>query len=116
MSESNEISLTTICHGAVPEIFERELRDVLANILDPNTSAEKSRKITLTFVVKPLEDRSGGSVEFSCRATLQPVRVTKSQLFLSRHTGQLKAYAVDQRQIALFNGGEASPSVVQVVK
>lgn len=115
MSEPNEISLTTICHGAVPEIFERELRDVMANILDPNTSPEKMRKITLTFMIKPLEDRSGAAVEFSCRATLQPVKVTKSQLFLSRHTGQLKAYAVDQRQIALFNGGEVS-SPVQAVK
>ena len=77
MAEQNEISLTTICHGAVPEIFERELRDVMANILDPNTSAEKTRKLTLTFMIKPLEDRSGAAVEFSCRATLQPVKVTK---------------------------------------
>lgn len=45
---------------------------------------------------------------------LQPVRVAKSQVFLSRHSGQLKAYAADTRQVALF--GDVEEKTISVVK
>lgn len=102
MMESTEISLSTICGGAVPEVFERELREVLRNIHDPNTVAEKVRTLTIKFSFKPTEDRSQAVIEFSCKPSLQPVKVVKGQFFLSRHSGQLKAYAVDMKQGALF--------------
>lgn len=107
--EQSAVSLQTICDGGVPEVFERELREVLTNIADPNTQPDKTRTITLKFTFKPSEDRQLMVVDFICRASLQPVKIRKSQLFLSRHTGFLKAYASDQRQAALF-GPEAEPS------
>lgn len=114
LHEPESITITNICHGGVPEVFERELREVLANIADPNTHAESARSLTLKFVFKPHEDRSGAHVAFACRASLQPVRVSKSQLFLSRHTGQLKAYAADHRQEVLFGTDGSGP--VKAVK
>lgn len=114
MSEPESITITTICNGGVPEVFERELREVLANIADPNTAAESTRGITLKFVFKPHEDRSGAHVSFSCKPSLQPVRIAKSQMFLSRHSGQLKAYAADQRQVAMF--GPEDTKTVSIVK
>lgn len=113
--EQTEISLTTICHGAVPEVFEREFRELLRNIHDPNTVAEKVRTLTIKFAVKPSEDRSQAVVDFSCKASLQPVKVVKGQFFLSRHTGQLKAYAVDLKQGALF-GEEGPDKTINLVK
>jgi hypothetical protein len=114
--EPESISLQSICGGGVPEVFERELKDVLANIADPNTAAERPRTITMKFTFKPLEDRSGAQVDFTCRASLQPVKMVKSQLFLSRHTGQLKAYSADQRQVAMFGPDLESPGPITVVK
>ena len=111
--EAQEISLTTICEGAVPEVFARELKEVLANIADPNTDPERARGLTLKFTIKPYEDRSGAQVSFTCKPTLQPVEVAKSPVFLSRHSGALKAYTVDQRQVALF-GEETKPNVTKV--
>lgn len=111
--EMGEISLTTICDGAVPEVFARELKEVLANITDPNTDPERPRGLTIKFLFKPLSDRSGAQVSFTCKPMLQPVEVAKSPVFLSRHTGQLKAYSVDQRQQALFGG---TPAPVAAVK
>ncbi len=112
--EMESLTLATICHGGVPEVFERELREVLANIADPNTVPEKTRTMTLKFVFKPTEDRTQSEIYFSCKSALQPVKVVKSQAFLSRHTGQLKAYAVDMRQGALF--GEEPAATVNLVK
>lgn len=112
--ETHEISLTTICDGGVPEVFAREFKEVLANILDPNTDPERARGLTLKFTIKPYEDRTGAQVSFTCKSTLQPVAVAKSTVFLSRHTGALKAYTVDQRQGALFGTEEKAPPVTAV--
>ena len=115
-SEPNVITITTICNGGVPEVFERELREVLANIADPNTEADKTRGLTLKFTFKPLEDRSGAIVSFSCRPVLQPVKVATSPVFLSRHSGQLQAYALDHRQVSMFGGDESPNKTVAIVK
>lgn len=114
--EPETISLATICHGSVPEIFERELNEVLKNIADTNTAPEKARSITLKFTVKPTEDRSGADIDFSCRSSLQPVKLVKSRMFLSRHTGLLKAYAQDQRQVQMFAGDMDPKQSIQAVK
>ena len=114
--DSTEISLTTICQGAVPEVFEREFRELLRNISDPNTVAEKVRTITIKFCVKPTEDRSQAAIDFTCKASLQPVKVVKGQFFLSRHTGQLKAYAVDMKQGALFPNEQDIKQPMRVVE
>lgn len=114
--ESTEISLTTICGGAVPEVFEREFRELLRNIHDPNTVAEKVRTLTIKFTVKPTEDRSQAAVDFTCKPSLQPVKVVKGQFFLSRHSGQLKAYSVDMRQGALFTNESEAKQPMRVVE
>lgn len=116
MADEQEISLATICGGGVPEVFQRELQEILKNIADPNTAAERPRTLTLKFTFKPTEDRSQSVIDFSCRASLQPVKMVKSQLFLSRHTGALRAYAVDARQVALFGPEEKPSSSINLVK
>lgn len=114
--EPETISIATICHGSVPEIFAREFAEVLKNIVDPNTAPDKVRTITLKFSIKPTEDRSGADLDFSCRSSLQPVKLVKSRMFLSRHSGLLQAYAHDHRQTAMFPGEEESKATMQVVK
>jgi|CXWL01.1.fsa_nt_gi hypothetical protein len=118
MSESdpNAITITTICNGGVPDVFARELAGVLANIADPNTEAGTTRGLTLKFTFKPLDDRSGAIVSFSCRPVLQPVKVATSPVFLSRHSGQLQAYALDHRQVSLFGGADAEKKPMSIVK
>jgi len=114
--EHEAITITTICNGGVPEVFERELREVLANIADPNTEASKSRGLTLRFVFKPLDDRSGAVVSFACKSILQPVKVATSPVFLSRHSGELKAYSLDTRQVSMFAGADETSKGITVVK
>lgn len=116
MNEPQEISISTVCNGGVPEVFERGLREVLANITDPSTEASKARGITLKFTITPTDDRLSATVAFTCRSVLQPVQVARSPLFLSRHSGELKAYALDQRQIDLFGGQTQKTPTVTISK
>lgn len=103
------ITLTSICNGAVPEVFEREVAEVYANIHDVNTDPQKSRKLTIEFTFKPLSDRSSADVSFICKKTLVSVAAVKSRVFFSPQNGELKAYGYDLRQGQLFTG-ESSPS------
>lgn len=115
-TDSNAITITTICNRGVPEVFARELAEALANIADPNTDASTTRGLTLKFTFKPLDDRSGAIVSFSCRPVLQPVKVATNPVFLSRHSGQLQAYALDHRQVSMFGGADADGKSISIVK
>lgn len=113
MQEPMPLSLNTICEGQIPTVFTRELREVLDNIADPNTAASKTRTITLTLNLKPLDDRSGAVMSFTCKSKLVPVSVAASTCFLSRHTGRLEAYGMDTRQGVLFGQSpESAPAPI----
>lgn len=114
--EPQPVSLVTICGGAAAEVFEREFAEVLKNIDDPNTAPEANRKITLQFDIKPMPDRSGASVTFSCGSKLAPVAIVKSTLFLHRDGGALKAYSADVRQQTIFGGEDKPPKLVVLDK
>ena len=65
-------SLDALAHGAVAERFGAELDRVLLNILDPNTKATATRKITLTIALKPDGTRSVVAIIVDAKSALAP--------------------------------------------
>jgi hypothetical protein len=106
--DAQELTLLTICKGAVPEIFAHELMKVVANIADPNTSATKPRKVTMEFVIQPFPDRSGASVSLTCKATLGSLDASgvTGSIYLAKRDGKYTAFSRDLRQEMLFSGEE----------
>lgn len=96
------MNIGNICGGAVPEVFERELAELLKNVSDPNTDAEKVRSISLEFKFKPLADRSMAVVEFSVKNKLANVETVVGNVFFSKQGGAVRAFTRDPRQTALF--------------
>lgn len=92
------VSLSNICGGAVEEIFQRELKNVLENIADVNTDAEAKRKIIFEFAVIPFEDRSGAQVEFACSSKLVPTERVKGTMFLAHRGPNIIAVPHDPKQ------------------
>lgn len=84
MDQSESVSLSNLCGGAIEEVFQKEWAAVLANIADVNTNPEAKRKLTLEFTIKPFEDRSGAQVTFSCKSKTVPVEEVKGTVFLQR--------------------------------
>lgn len=97
-----ELSIENICGGAVGEVFDREVIGVLENIADINTDEKAKRTITLKFTFTPYNDRSGAEVECAVVAKTAPTESVKGNVFFSKATGRLKAYARDPRQDRLF--------------
>lgn len=52
-----KMTLSNIGKGALAELFDRELQDVLANIRDPNSDIKKSSLITVKIAIEPDENR-----------------------------------------------------------
>ena len=50
------VSLAELCGGEAVELFNRRLAEVMSNIMDPNTPAKTTRKITLELTLKPNEN------------------------------------------------------------
>lgn len=96
------ISISSICGGAIPEVFERVLQEVLDNITDPNTSDMKARAINIQLTFKPMAGRTGAEIAFQCSSKLSPVAAIKSSVFLAKQDGTLRAFARDVNQQVMF--------------
>ena len=103
--DAKELDLLTICKGTVPEIFAHEMHKVISNIADPNTSAKKPRKVTMEFTFMPFPDRSGASVDLSCKATLGNLDASgvSGSIYIAKRDGKYTAFSRDLRQELLFD-------------
>lgn len=63
MDERQEKSILEMGRGAIMERADYEMRAMIRNILDPNTSAKAARKLNITLTFKPGDDRQTIVVE-----------------------------------------------------
>ena len=80
----NKLNLAEMAQGAFMEQFHRELGEVLANIVDPNTDPKKARKITLSMTLKSDENREVVTVETQSKSTLVPPKPLGTTIIIDR--------------------------------
>lgn len=102
-AKKEAITITNICGGSVEDIFQREWRAVMANVVDINTPPDAKRKITLEFTISPFGDRSGAIVTFACKSKTMPVEEVTGQIFLYHEGASLVAVPHDPKQARLFD-------------
>ncbi|GKX29041.1 hypothetical protein SH1V18_15210 [Vallitalea longa] len=95
MSNINEIdcfNIAKMAQGALIEQFDAEFEKVLDNIADPNTPAEKARKIQIVLSLKPSSSRRTANIEFQTKSTLVPADKLKTEIAIGRDSdGRLVA-------------------------
>jgi hypothetical protein len=79
-----KVELQTIQNGAVIEMFDEELRKVLANIQDENTVPNQERSITIKIAIKPDKTRRTGEVKVQASSTLAKIKPTESFMFFDK--------------------------------
>jgi hypothetical protein len=108
MSSVPKADLISICRGAAMELFQSALTQVNNNIKDPNTSADKKRKIVLSFEFAPYIDRSGGNVTVKVETKLSSHQGVDGSFYLRKTGAIVEAFTQDDRQMGIFDGeGEA---------
>lgn len=108
--EHGQITLTNIGPGVAEELFLQELKKVLINCLDINTSARKVRTITLKVSLKPNEDRNECDIYVDVNSSIAPSKPYISRATIGREGG--KIVAVEYRkptQLPLFGCNEEEP-------
>lgn len=75
--------LDALMSGALQERFGSALREVLANVRDPNTSATVKRSITLTITIAPSAGRDVAEMSVQTKTKLAPPDAASSTIYLA---------------------------------
>ena len=105
-----KVTLETLHHGAVLDLFNAEYEKMLSNISDENTSPTAVRSITIKIEVKPSKTRREAAVAISASSRLAPMKPAETAVFFDLdETGSLAAYEDNPEQMPLdFKGGKTN--------
>lgn len=86
------LNLSKLASGGVQEIFDMEIEKLLDNIQDPNTEADKPRKLTLTLTLVPDESRELIKLDSQIKLALAPTKsVTTNLISGTNINGEVEA-------------------------
>lgn len=83
MEKDVRSSLLQMAKGAIQERVDYEVSRVVDNILDMNTEAKCKRKIVLTLIMIPDENRQVVQIEASAKSALAPVTPVGTSLVIT---------------------------------
>lgn len=97
------VTLASIGNGAALELFDHELKRVIANIGDPNTTAKTKRAINIKVVIQPDEDRGIGFATVEVTSKLAGVKPVSSTMYFGKKDGELVAVQNNFSQPGIFD-------------
>ena len=83
---SDYTSILQMARGAIQERTDYEMARILENIVDPNTKSTGPRKLVLTMIFRPDDERQIVDVTVSAKSTLQPTSPVKTSLYITEDT------------------------------
>lgn len=108
----DKLSFSTLAGGGVEEKLQYALKEVAANIADPNTDAKKARSITMKITLKPNESRQIANAEIDVKTSLvSPMGISTTLLIDRDEKGQAVAsemYGKDPNQGVMFDDGKVT--------
>lgn len=119
--ETIKKSILEMARGAFLERVDYEMVKVLDNILDANTVADKKRKLTVSIVFTPDNDRQNIGVAFECKSTLVPAAPAVTSLYVAGEntTGEIQVVEMVPQvpgQMSLDGQEQEAPATLKLVK
>jgi len=110
------VSLDTIAGGAAGERFQEAMKEIIENLLDPNTDDDSIRKIKMTFKFKPTSDAAGKlHVSIETRTELAPPIGVESVVWVGKEKGAAVGYEQNFKQQNLpFNQEEPERKITLI--
>lgn len=108
--EPINFNLSEVAEGGVQIKLNRALKEVAANILNPNTEAKKKRKVTLTITVSPNDKRDAADTVIEVKTSPAPEVGVASTMLLGMdskgqpHVNELKSGVRGQEYIDTETG------------
>lgn len=119
--ETIKKSILEMARGAFLKRVDYEMVKVLDNILDANTVADKKRKLTVSIVFTPDNDRQNIGVAFECKSALVPAAPAVTSLYVAgeNHTGEIQVVEMVPQvpgQMSLDGQEQEAPATLKLVK
>jgi len=96
---TTNLPLSCLKEGAVEELFQHAIAQVLANIRDPNTSAEAKRKVVIAIDCMPAGDRSAVLLDIAVKTTLAGASPIKTLLTIQDDGRAITAHEPEQAKL-----------------
>ena len=118
MANDTRSSLLQMAKGAIQERVDYEVSRVVDNILYMNTEAKVKRKVVLTIVMVPDEDRQVVKIEASAKSTLAPVvPIGTSLVITSDGNGEMMLAEIIPQvpgQISMTGEVQEAPKILRI--
>lgn len=101
MSTIKNVDITTIHKGALIELANEDLKDILANVLDPNTEPTEIRKLTIEIKIKPNENRQAVVYSISTKTKTAPAKGVSGMILVGMENGDVVAMEANANQTEL---------------
>ncbi len=118
MKNDARSSLLQMAKGAIQERVDYEVSRVVDNILDMNTEAKVKRKVVLTIVMVPDDDRQVVKIEASAKSTLAPVTPVGTSLVITADgNGEMMLAEIIPQvpgQISMTGEEQEAPKILKI--
>lgn len=108
-------SILEMARGAIQERVDYEMSRILANILDPNTTATEKRKLTMTLELKPDDDRANVVVKCVAKAALAPTNPVVTSLYIADEKSVVEMVPQIPGQLNMDGGEQTAPSMLKII-
>ena len=102
MIQEEITAMEELAQGALNEMFQRELKRVLANIANVNNVAKAKREIVIKIGFMPYDDRSGAQLILSSEARLAKDATVGTRVLLAHRGDTVQMFSNDLNQTTLF--------------
>ena len=112
---TQEKSILEMGRGAIMERADYEMRAMIRNILDPNTSAKAARKLNITLTFKPGDDRQTIVVECVAKSTLASTNAITTMLYVLDEDTVVEMAPQIPGQLAVDAGEQEAPPKLRLI-
>lgn len=108
-------SILEMCNGAFQERADYEMTRLIDNILDPNTSPTKKRKMVLTLELTPDDERRNIVVKCETKSTLAPTNPVTTMLYVADNDQIVEMTPQIPGQMDITGGEQEAPAMLRIV-
>lgn len=116
MDPTTQKSILQMARGAIQERADYEMTRLLANILDPNTSATAKRKLTLVLELKPDDTRQNIAVSVTAKSALAATNPVTTSLYVADGENVVEMVPQIPGQFGIDGTEQEAPPSLKLVK
>lgn len=103
MANIDAVDISTMATGALVEMANHALEDVIKNVLDPNTDSKAARSVSVTIKLKPMDhNRETVTYEIGVKKSLAAAQKVAGILFIGIEGEKVLAFEKDPNQVELM--------------